>query len=247
MTDAAAPPPPDTSSHRRDRPRTGRRVVGGVVLLLCLLGLAAPMPVYVVSPGPVFPLGQAVHVEGTEPVNGDFLFTTVQLEDATLADTLRAAVDADRHVVARIAVLGSQSEEEFIAEQEQLFAEAEALAVRLGLAQGDRDVAATAVTVESEGVGGPSAGLLIALAVADLASTADLAAGRLIAGTGTVEEDGSVGVVGSVTDKVEAAERAGAQLFLVASSQVEEARAAAVIMPVVGVATLSEAVAALAG
>ncbi len=242
MTDTA--PPAALPSPRR---RTGRLVVGGVVALLCLLSLAAPMPVYVLSPGPVFPLGDAVVIEGVEPVHGDFLFTTVQLQDATLADALRAAVDTEAQVVSRAAVLGGMSEADFIAEQEQLFDDTEALAVGLGLAAVDSQLSPSRVTVDSSGVGGPSAGLLIALAVADLASPDDIAGGRLIAGTGALSDDGTVGAVGGVEDKVLAAQRAGADVFLVAAAQVEAARAVAGDMAVLGVEDLAGAVAALGG
>ena len=92
-------------------------------------------------------------------------------------------------------------------------------------------------------VGGPSAGLAYALAIADMLSARDYAGGRVIATTGTIEPDGDVGPVGGVKQKAEAAEQAGAQLFLVPDGEVEEVPAADV--PVRGVQSLEEALRAL--
>lgn len=92
-------------------------------------------------------------------------------------------------------------------------------------------------------VGGPSAGLAYALAIADMLSAQDYAGGRVIATTGTMEPDGDVGLVGGVEQKAEAAENAGAQLFLVPGGEVDEASRTDV--PVRGVQSLEEALSAL--
>ncbi|HWI05689.1 MAG TPA: S16 family serine protease, partial [Acidimicrobiales bacterium] len=78
---------------------------------------------------------------------------------------------------------------------------------------------------------------------ADMLSPRDYAAGRVIATTGTIEADGKVGPVGGVKQKAEAAEDAGAELFLVPGGEVEEAPRADV--PVRGVQSLEEALRAL--
>lgn len=99
---------------------------------------------------------------------------------------------------------------------------------------------------ERSGIGGPSAGLLFALTVYDLVSEEDLAAGRVIAASGTIDVDGSVGPVGGIVEKVAAAEAAGADLLLVPETQVSPARAAARgDLRIVGVATLDDALTAL--
>jgi PDZ domain-containing protein len=93
---------------------------------------------------------------------------------------------------------------------------------------------------------GPSAGLMIAVTVTDLLLEEDLAAGRVIAGTGTIDGTGAVGTIGSVAQKVEAAVGADADLMLVPAAQAEEAiEAADGRIEVVGVATLDEALDAL--
>jgi PDZ domain-containing protein len=96
------------------------------------------------------------------------------------------------------------------------------------------------------GIGGPSAGLMVGLTVYDLLAPEDLLAGRLVAGTGTLDVDGRVGDVGGVAEKTLAAVDAGYDVLLVPASSLEVAeRAAAGRLRVVGVATLDEALRAL--
>ena len=95
------------------------------------------------------------------------------------------------------------------------------------------------VSFAERNVGGPSAGLAYALAIADMISGRDYAQGREIATTGTIDADGDVGPVGGVEQKAVAAESAGAELFLVPEDEVEAAREAEA--PVHGVGTLREA------
>lgn len=83
------------------------------------------------------------------------------------------------------------------------------------------------VAVDGGRVGGPSAGLLTALAVYDTLSDEDLAAGRHIAGTGTLSLAGTVGRIGAIEEKVRAAVAFEAEVFLVPAEQADEAVAAA--------------------
>lgn len=81
------------------------------------------------------------------------------------------------------------------------------------------------VQVTSGRIGGPSAGLMIALAVYDQSDPdTDLAAGRRIAGTGTLASQGTVGRIGGIHLKALAAHQRGADVFLAPESQVDDAR-----------------------
>ena len=70
------------------------------------------------------------------------------------------------------------------------------------------------VTFTSDEIGGPSAGLMWALGLYELLTPGDLTAGRTIAGTGELGTDGTVYPIGGIQDKVIAAQRAGATIFL---------------------------------
>jgi PDZ domain-containing protein len=80
------------------------------------------------------------------------------------------------------------------------------------------------VDVDTEGVGGPSAGLMFALGILDAVTDGDLTRGHFIAGTGTIDVDGKVGPIGAAREKVIGAERDGAEVFLVPRDNYEEAR-----------------------
>ena len=62
--------------------------------------------------------------------------------------------------------------------------------------------------------GGPSAGLMFTVTVYNLLTPGDLSGGHKIAGTGTINLDGTVGPIGGVKQKVFAAEAVGAKYFL---------------------------------
>jgi PDZ domain-containing protein len=98
------------------------------------------------------------------------------------------------------------------------------------------------LSIQSDGIGGPSAGLMWTLGLVDLLTPGDLTGGTTVAGTGTIAPDGTVGPVGGVAQKVVAAERAGARIFFVPVQEAAEARAAARGMTVVPVRTYLDAV-----
>jgi len=79
------------------------------------------------------------------------------------------------------------------------------------------------VDIKTGNVGGPSAGLMMALNVYNNLIPEDITNSLVVAGTGTIEIDGSVGPVGGIKQKVIAAKRAGAQLILVPNANFEEA------------------------
>ena len=71
------------------------------------------------------------------------------------------------------------------------------------------------VSINSDMIGGPSAGLAFTLGIMNPLSEGNLTGGRIVAATGTIRPDGSVGDVGGVLQKTIAVERAGATVFFV--------------------------------
>ncbi len=95
---------------------------------------------------------------------------------------------------------------------------------------------------EGTRIGGPSAGLMVAITVYDLLAEEDLLRGRTVHGTGTLGADGTVGPVGGIPQKLQAANEAGADLVLVPQLQLDDALAGSPEgLTVLGVATLDEA------
>jgi PDZ domain-containing protein len=79
------------------------------------------------------------------------------------------------------------------------------------------------VDIPIEGIGGPSAGLMLALGIIDKIKPEDLTGGKVIAGTGTIDSSGKVGPIGGVPQKLIGAKRDGATIFLTPADNCAEA------------------------
>jgi PDZ domain-containing protein len=83
------------------------------------------------------------------------------------------------------------------------------------------------VNIDSQNIGGPSAGMMFTLQIIDQLTPEQLTQGERIAGTGTISIDGSVGPIGGISQKVFGAIDAGAIAVLVPGGNYDEALAAA--------------------
>jgi PDZ domain-containing protein len=102
------------------------------------------------------------------------------------------------------------------------------------------------VDIRVDDVGGPSAGLMLTLGIMDLVGDTDLTEGAVVAGTGTITEDGAVGPIGGIPLKLVSARDIGAELFLVPADNCAEAlRNAQPGLGMARVATLDDALTAL--
>ena len=80
------------------------------------------------------------------------------------------------------------------------------------------------VTIHAGAVGGPSAGLMFSLGIYDVPHRGNLTGGASIAGTGTIADDGAVGPIGGIRQKVVGAREAGAAWFLTRPTTVPTSR-----------------------
>lgn len=83
------------------------------------------------------------------------------------------------------------------------------------------------ITIDSGKVVGPSAGLAYALELVDVLTPGELTGGRVVAATGDLHADGTVGPIGGVAQKAITVRRAGATVFLVPRANLDEARSRA--------------------
>lgn len=79
------------------------------------------------------------------------------------------------------------------------------------------------VDVNAGDVGGPSAGTMFTLGIYDKITPGSLTGGKRFAGTGTIAEDGTVGPIGGIRQKMIGAHNAGAKYFLAPVSDCNEA------------------------
>ncbi|MBD3922632.1 PDZ domain-containing protein [Paenibacillus sp. PR3] len=89
-------------------------------------------------------------------------------------------------------------------------------------------------------IGGPSHGAMLTLTIIDQLSPEGVTHGWRVAGTGTIEPDGSVGPVGGVMQKAYAVHRTDAEVFFVPASEADEARRGAPAMRIVPVSTIDD-------
>lgn len=82
------------------------------------------------------------------------------------------------------------------------------------------------VDIRLKDVGGPSAGLMFALGILDKLQPGSLTGGRVVAGTGEIAQDGKVGAIGGIAQKMRGALRAEphATVFLVPAANCVEAK-----------------------
>lgn len=70
------------------------------------------------------------------------------------------------------------------------------------------------IKISLNGIGGPSAGMMFALAIIDKLTPDNLTGGRFIAGTGEIEPNGRIDPIGGIQQKMAGARQAGATVFL---------------------------------
>lgn len=75
------------------------------------------------------------------------------------------------------------------------------------------------VNINTDLIGGPSAGLAFTLTLIDALTQGDLMGGKKIAVTGTIDLDGNVGAIGGLNSKASAVQQVGVKYFLVPDSQ----------------------------
>ncbi|WIM99712.1 hypothetical protein ACTOB_003372 [Actinoplanes oblitus] len=237
--------------------KRGHLIAAGA-LITALLGVGAavlPMPYVLLEPGPtVDTLGSkdghdviTVTGAGVSASAGQLRLTTVAVETGVdLPEAWRAWLDSERALVPREAVFTAGKTDKQVNEQNATaFQESESTAVTVALAKLGNP-AGVKVTVDVNGIGGPSAGLMISLGIIDKLTPADLTGGRIVAGTGTVDEAGKVGPIGGIPQKLHGAKASGATYFLVPAGNCAEARRNAVPgLPMAKVETVDDALAAL--
>lgn len=178
---------------------------------------------------------------------GDVI-TAVDGRRTPTADSVVEAVrSADGEPVAVTFERGDQEQTAEIEPEAMPGGDQRVLGVRVRTVPAESDLPVP-VEVDTGPIGGPSAGLMIALTVYDKASAdVDLAAGRRVAGTGGLDAGGDVEPIGGVAQKVLGAAGQDVEVFLVPEGQLGAARRALppegrAELELVGVGSFDEAV-----
>ncbi|UZJ33743.1 S16 family serine protease [Streptomyces endophytica] len=251
------------SGRSRSRARV-RGIALGAVPLVALLAVAAvaPLPYSVARPGQTTNVlgthggGEVVSVSGApvRKTRGQLRMVAIQATGPHVDIHLGQLVDAwfrtDRAVMPKDAIFPPGKSDAQVAQHntaDMKSSQRSAVAAALGLLRKDPDQVKVKLTLDD--VGGPSAGLMFSLGIVDKltgdGSGVDLTGGRTIAGTGTIDADGTVGAVGGAALKTQAARRDGASVFLVPKEECAQVQPAPAGLRLVPVTTLKSAVQAL--
>ena len=230
-------------------------------LVPCEMVGAHPDCQLLVTGGPVLDTADLLTVMAADPADpaqpvrirepaGRLHATTIEVAEADdLAAWWAAVLDPDVELVARDRLVPPGQDLADVARSgEAAMTDARARAAALALALADVTGRAV-VTFDTDGVGGPSAGLMLALAItARVAPEDPTAPGLVVAGTGALDADGTVLAVGGVDHKLRAAAALRPDAFLLPVADLAQARRTEVPVPVllVPVTDLADALDAVA-
>ncbi|MEU3746108.1 MULTISPECIES: S16 family serine protease [Streptomyces] len=229
-----------------------------VAALFAVVGLA-PLPYAIAQPGTTADvLGkdkgrEVITITGApvRPTEGQLRMTTILATgpstEVDLGDVADAWFRTDRAVLPRESVYPSgKSDAEIEKRNLGQMKQSQDAATLAALDYLELDPEEVKVTLHLADIGGPSAGLLFSLGIVDKLDDGDLTGGKVVAGTGTIDADGTVGAVGGVSLKTQAAARDGATVFLVPKAECSDAQAEQPKdLRLVPVTALSDAVASL--
>lgn len=209
-----------------------------------------------ISPGRASPAASLVRVEGKESP-GNLLYVVVVTRRANLIDWVRSWFDPLVEVrPAPGGVLGSGDWREYAEAMESLMERSRAVAATVALRglAGERGEAypgagpgdwSAAIDFDEGGVLGDSAGLMMALELYFQLRSEGPGPDLLIAGTGTLEPDGTIRPVDGIAQKIHASRAAGAKVFLLPRANLADVDERATGMRLIPVDTFEQALAAL--
>ncbi len=213
-----------------------------------------PHELVVLSPGPLFDAGQVVSVKAhPSPGPGKILIATVAVQFPNFVSLLTAAFDRRDQVTWKTSVIPAgmslaafekKARSQMAQAQNDAVAAARAYLAKWGIVDPSA-VLGQDISFGLQDVGGPSAGLALALQIVSDYMGRDLTGGRVVVVTGAIGSAGNVMPVGGVAIKARAAAEAAAALMLVPAAEVNQVGSQAGTVRVVGVTSLEQAVAAL--
>ncbi len=215
--------------------RSWRYLAGPVVAVLCVLVLIMPSAYVVQVPGPTQNvLGevsgkQVIAVSGVKTYedSGQLLLVTVNASGVpgypvSNAQALVAWADSKSTVMPQEAVVPvGQTAEEYKQSSDREMTSSQdsaTAAAKKFLEEHGYDVSGMKVSMHVDDIGGPSAGMMYTLGLIDKVTGEKLSGGKIIAGTGTMNDKGEVGAIGGIRLKMLGAKRDGATWFLAPES-----------------------------
>ena len=246
------------------------RLATSVLAIFFGLGLFAPLPYVVLTPGKAQDVLQEVITPKDKsesspifyPVDGKIFLLTILITNpsayVTGVELIYSWLRSDYAVMPRALFYkpGRSAQAEVkIAKAEMVDSQLSSKVAALNYLRANSP-ATDFSSVKQENIkialsktGGPSAGLAFALGIVELLTPTNILAGRSVAVTGTIDEEGNVGGIGGIAEKILAADKAGATFFIVPIENCSDLAPAIARIPsgikIAAVATLKEAIGAL--
>lgn len=238
------------------------RIVLTILTIFTALSLVAPLPFAIVLPGDaqnIFNKIITIKNQKTYPATGRIDLMSIRVTNPNNwiigPQVIYSWLKADESVYPRAAIYppnATRESENKKAKADMTNSQDNATTAALSFLRLHPEFGVTAnelriknISFDAKKTGGPSGGMIFALGVIELLTKKDLLQGRHIAGTGTISTDGKVGPIGGINEKIQAAHKAGATLFLAPAGNSAEIAHTPAGIKVVIVSTLAEAVAAL--
>lgn len=231
-----------TSQSRTPQGRRRRRLACLAVLIIVGL-LLAPSPFAIEMPGPTANVLGAVSASSDDKMidisgvttykdKGELRLVTISATGVPgytipTAMAMYAWFNPQMAVMPQEAVYSvDTTAEEYKDEGDNEMTEAQNSATEVGLAYASDQLGINTskakVKVSVDDIGGPSAGMMYTLGIISKLTPQDEAGGKIIAGTGTIETDGSVGRIGGIQLKMIGALRDGAHYFIAPEGNCDE-------------------------
>lgn len=233
-----------------------------ILTIFASLALIAPLPYVIILPGQaqdIFNKLITIKDQKSYPANGRIDLMSIRVTNPNSwiigPEILYSWIKADEAVYPRSAIYPpgtTQKSEDKKAKADMVNSQDNAKTAALSFLRLHPEFGVPAndlhiknITFDVKKTGGPSGGMIFAIGVIELLTQKDLLQGRHIAGTGTITTDGKVGPIGGINEKILAAHKAGATLFLAPAGNSGDIANIPAGIKVVTVATLAEAIAAL--
>ena len=231
-------------------------------MLFTSLALIAPLPYAIVLPGQaqnIFNKLITIKNQKSYPANGRIDLMSIRVTNPNSwiigPEIIYSWIKADEAVYPRSAIYPpgtTQKSEDKKAKADMVNSQDNAKTAALSFLRLHPEYGVTVndlhiknISFDVKKTGGPSGGMIFAIGVIELLTQKDLLQGRHIAGTGTITTDGKVGPIGGINQKILAAHKAGATLFIAPAGNRGDIANIPSGIKVVTVATLAEAIAAL--
>ena len=233
-----------------------------VLSVFFIFALVAPLPFAIVLPGNaenIFTNIISVKNQKSYPATGRLDLMSVRITNPTNwiigPEVLYSWIRSDEAVYPRAAIYPpgtTEASEKKIAAADMSSSQSKAIGAALNFLKANPDFGVPSkklipknIYFDVKRTGGPSGGMIFSIGVIELLTPRDILHGRHISGTGTIAVDGTVGPIGGINEKIRAAQKSGAVIFLAPEGNRAEVSNPGTGMKIIFVASLKDALNAL--